>query len=127
VKTVLPTILVALLLSGCGNANSASVPESGNDRIDALSSDIVAGNREDAIAKIDEIQSISGAPLQIANPSEFVDALKGCTVSSYHNNVSTASHEFVITEWNCPSGKVETLLGTLPHHSKVTIGNIEAK
>ena len=103
------------------------MPKSGNPKIDALQQDIVAGKRDEAIAKIDEVESISGRPLPVANPTEFVDALKGCTVSGYGDVMQTSTHWLIHTEWACPSGKIETFLATLDHHTKVTIGGFQAK
>ena len=116
----------AALITGCAAAKSTVVPTSGNPKIDALQQDIVDGKRDAAIAKIDKIETLSGQPLPVGNPSEFVDALKGCTVSGYGPVMKTSNHWLVHTEWNCPSGKIETFLATLEHHDKVTIADFKS-
>ena len=83
-------------------ARADGVPASGNAQVDALVGDIQRGNRDAAIGRISEIDTLSGTSRLASTATEFVDRLLRCTAVSVK---PTAMQSMVNITWNCPSGK----------------------
>lgn len=91
-----------------GASLAAGTPQTGNAEVDAFVGDVAAGRRDAAIARILELNSISGRPNAVALVSEFVDKLLRCTfVSSETRDFGGSMYD---VRWHCPDGDYFSLL-----------------
>jgi hypothetical protein len=89
-------------------ALAAAAPPTGNAAVDAFVADLAAGRRDSALARIFEMNSISGRPNAVALAGEFVDKLLRCTLVS--SQPRAFSGEMYNTRWRCPDGDYYALL-----------------
>jgi hypothetical protein len=89
-------------------ALAAATPATGNAPVDAFVADLAGGRRDAAIARIYEMNSLSGQPNAVALASEFVDKLMRCTLLSSQSSRFHA--EMVELQWRCRDGDYHALL-----------------
>lgn len=106
-------ILVAAMLA-------AAAPQSGNVDVDAFVADIAAGRRDAALARILEMNSISGRPNAVSLADEFVDKLLRCTfVSSQPGRAIGDMYDIL---WRCPDGNHVSLLDPNYRPPRIVVG-----
>lgn len=89
-------------------ALAAATPETGSEAVDAFIADLAAGRRDAALARIHEMNSLSGRPNAVALADEFVDKLLGCAyVSSQPRNFGGEMYDL---RWRCPDGDYHAIL-----------------
>ena len=98
----------------------AMTPQTGNADLDAFLADVAAGRRDPALARILEMNSISGRPNAVAFADEFVDKLLHCTfVSSEVRDFAGAMYDLM---WRCPDGDYYSLLDPNYRPPRIVVG-----
>ena len=98
----------------------AASPPTGDSAIDAFVADLAAGRRDAALARVYEMNSLSGRPNAVALANEFVDKLLECTfVSSETRNIGGDMYDL---RWRCPDGDYFSLLDPNWRRPRVTVG-----
>jgi|GEM_PF-3435818 len=101
-------------------ALAAATPATGNASVDAFVADLAGGRRDAAIARIYEMNSLSGQPNAVALASEFVDKLMRCTLLS--SEASTFHGEMVELRWRCRDGEYHALLDPGYRPPRIVVG-----
>jgi len=111
-------VTAAFLLLGALLA--ATPPQTGDGPVDALVADLAAGRREAALARIYEMNSLSGQPNAVALASEFVDKLSRCTLLSFETrNLGGVMYDL---RWRCPDGDYYSLLDSAWRPPRIVVG-----
>jgi hypothetical protein len=101
-------------------ALAATTPATGNASVDAFVADLAGGRRDAAIARIYEMNSLSGQPNAVALASEFVDKLMRCTLLSSES--SSFHGEMVELRWRCRDGDYHALLDPGYRPPRIVVG-----
>lgn len=105
-------------------ALAAAPPPTGDAAVDAFVADLAAGRRDAALARILEMNSLSGRPNAVALAGEFVDKLLRCTfVSAQTSRYSNAMYEVT---WRCPDGDYYALLDPTHRPPRLVVGEFES-
>lgn len=98
----------------------ATTPQTGNADLDAFLADVAAGRRDAALARILEMNSISGRPNAVALADEFVDKLLHCTFVSFQvRDFAGAIYDLM---WRCPDGDYYSLLDPNYRPPRIVVG-----
>jgi hypothetical protein len=101
-------------------ALAATTSPTGNGAVDAFVADIAAGRRDAALARIWEMNSLSGRPNAVGLADEFVDSLLRCTVESVQTrNFGGPMYDVL---WRCPDGGYFSLLDGDYHAPRIVVG-----
>lgn len=107
---------------------AATPPQTGDVPVDAFVADLAAGRREAALARIYEMNSLSGQPNAVALASEFVDKLMRCTLVSFE--VRNIGGQMFDLRWRCPDTEYYSLLDSAYHPPRIVVGeflSVEAR
>ena len=103
---------------------AAATPQTGNPHVDAFVADLAAGRRDAALARIWEMNSLSGRPNAVAFADEFVDKLLRCSAISVEaRNLGGPLYDI---QWRCPDGNYFSLLDGDFHPPRIVVGEFVA-
>ena len=111
------------LLSTPACASEPAPPETGHPGVDAFIADIAADRREQAIARISSIESLTGSPNAAETPIEFVDKLMSCSFSSSsERRLGQTGPVMYNTTWHCPDGEYWAFIDPDYRAPQLTVG-----
>jgi hypothetical protein len=88
-------------------ASSAASPATGSAPVDAFIADLRAGRREAAIARVLEMNSLTGEPNAVATKEELVDKLLRCRYVSVDTRHGPSLYD---VRWRCADGDYYSVL-----------------
>lgn len=128
-------ILASVLLAGCEEspaaANDTAIGQQGPARtttgqaqIDALVTDLAAGRRDAALARLYGITTITGNPNAVPTVGALVDKLMTCTFLS---GAPFGRRDFLLYRvlWRCPEGDYEALIDAEGFPPRLLIGQFQ--
>ena len=101
-------------------ATLVATPQTGSAAVDDFIADIAADRRNAALARIYEMNSLTGEPNAVAFADEFVDKLLQCTfVSSQTSSIVVEMYDL---RWRCPDGDYYSLLDPTWRPPQLVVG-----
>ena len=99
---------------------AALAVQTGDAKIDGFIADITAGRREAALARVFEMNSLTGRPNAVATSAEFVDKLLSCTyISAEPRNIGGVMYDL---RWRCPDDEYYSLLDANWRPPQIVVG-----
>lgn len=89
----------------------------------ALIDDIVAGDREAAIGRIDMVETLDFGPRLVTTPGEFVDRMLGCAMNEASSREFYGRLRMFTTKWTCADGDYEIMFAHQDGSPYVTVAN----
>lgn len=101
-------------------ALAATAPQTGSAAVDAFIADLATGRRDQALARIYEMNSLSGRPNAVALADEFVDKLLDCSYVS--SQTRSFGGDMYDVRWRCPDGDYHALLDPSWRPPRIVVG-----
>lgn len=93
----------------------------------SLADDIAAGNREEAIRRIDMVDTISMGPPLVSSSRDFVDRLLGCSIAESSEQYRSTDMSLIETKWSCDAGTYHVLLSNSAGSPYVTVADFQTE
>jgi hypothetical protein len=101
-------------------ALAAAAPPTGDAAVDGFVADLAGGRRDAALARIVELNSLSGRPNAVALADELVDKLLRCTFASAQTR--DFGGPMYDIRWRCPDGDYYSLLDSSYRPPRLVVG-----